>query len=88
MQRLGELMAEENYKVQYWFSLPRVWEGWCRVLNPEGRLYCDCREDELDGVLEGLNEFHPFYRDEEWRKFLQQKFCEQVAQLDCSPRVN
>jgi hypothetical protein len=66
-------MTEDASTIAYWLSLPRVWRGWVRVLTPNGRLLCDCRESELFGVLEIQNEPHTFYRREEWREFLTKK---------------
>jgi hypothetical protein len=79
----------EDYKIAYWLSLPRVWRGWVRVLTPNGRLLCDCRESELFGVLEIQTEPHTFYRREEWREFLRQHVRQSaLRELPCSPTVN
>ena len=80
----------ESFQIEYWMSLPRVWRGWVRVLTPDGRLYCDCRERELEGVLEAWSE-EPlrFFRRLEWREFLRQHVRESaLSEFPCSPTVN
>ena len=77
-------------RLSVWLTLPVVHPGWVRVLEANGWLYCDCLEQDLDGILEGWSEdsLH-FLRHDEWRDFLQEQFCESsLRELPASATIN
>ena len=81
-------VVRERFSV--WLTLPVVPEGWVRVLEANGWFYADCREQDLENILEGWSEesLH-FLRHDEWLEFLQAQFGETaLRELDCSPYKN
>jgi hypothetical protein len=89
MQRACPVMFTTD-TVRRWFLMPRVQENWVRVLEPNGVLYAEVRESELDGVLEGWTE-EPllYFRDWQWDDWLvKHTNTPTLHEVVCSGRLN